>query len=71
MTYAQQCFEFLQENGYITHKRIQKITDCNCCYSVMRNLKKILDFKGIELHEEQKKNPRTKRNYTKYFIEVA
>lgn len=71
MTYAQQAFDFLQEKGYITHKNIQKITGCNCCYSVLRNLRKILDFQGIELHTEQKRNPRTKRPYTRYFIEVA
>lgn len=71
MTYAQQAFEFLQEKKFITHKHIQRITGCNCCYSVLRNLRKILDFQGIELHEEQKRNPRTKRPYTRYFIEVA
>lgn len=64
-------YDFLKQHGFITHKDIQKLTDCNCCYSVMRNLKKLLDFKGIELKEEVRKNPKTKKYYNFYYIEVA
>ena len=68
MNYAQQAFIFLQEKGYITHKRIQKLTNCNCSYSALDDLKMFLKKQGKELSETWETNPVTKKKFKVYKV---
>lgn len=74
-TYAQDFFEgYLKPNGIteFTHKDIQRETDTNCTYSVVQDLRALLDARGYCVKEEWQKriNKRNqKRRFKQYYIE--
>lgn len=44
MTYTEIVEDFIRRWGMITHRKIMQITGCNCPYSVLRDLRKRLNF---------------------------
>lgn len=75
MTYAVEFYEdYLKPNGifYFSHKDIQRETDTNCTYSVVQDLRALLDTMGYCVKEEwqERINKRNqKRRFKQYYIE--
>ena len=44
MTYVEKAAAFIMRWGMITHRRITRITGCNCSYSVLVGLRKRFEF---------------------------
>lgn len=40
-TYRQLLLDWVKNHVYFTHKDIVKVTNCNCPYSVLRDLKRV------------------------------
>jgi hypothetical protein len=62
-TYAEQVKRFISLFGSITHKDIIRITDGNCPYSTLRDLRK-----KVDLIEQWETDPDTKKRYKRYYI---
>jgi hypothetical protein len=62
-SYIEQVKNFLDLFGCITHKDILRITDCNCPYSTLRDVRK-----KIELVEEWATDPETKKRFKVYKV---
>ena len=69
MTYAQIALNYVLENKSISHKEILRITDTNCPYGVLRDLKPLLKAKGYYLSEEKCKSSKNKP-FKRYNLEV-
>lgn len=60
-TYQQKLLEWVKNHVYFTHKDIEKVTNCNCSYSVLRDLKRICHV-SEEMKQKTKKLVDTKGN---------
>ena len=75
MSYASEFYEdFIKPNGLITftHKDIQRETDTNCTYSVVQDLRALLDASGYcvkEIWQENINKRNQKKRFKQYFIE--
>lgn len=71
MSYADVLKLYLETNGSFTHKDISRITNGNCSYSILRDLRAKLKTKNSELIEVWEINPKTKTRYKRYTEQTA
>lgn len=76
LTYAQEFFDYIKTQNLkeFTHRDILLVTNTNCSYSVLADLKKMLFKLGLilkETKEERTNNRNQKRIFKKYTIEEA
>lgn len=63
MSYVKKAEEFIRRWGMITHRHIMRVTGCNCPYSVLRDLKKRVQFTVKE------KKTTTGKRYNLYILQ--
>ena len=66
MSYADILELYLMKKGSFTHKDIARVTNGNCSYSILRDLRAKLRTRNAELIEVWEVNPKTKKRYKRY-----
>ena len=71
MTYSGILYNYLKEKGSFTHKEAAIVTQGNCSYSILRDLKTLLAKENRFLTWEWETNPHTKKRYKRYTEQIA